>query len=67
MKSTINKYRFFFILLFIFMFIYGIDSLVLNGSFKGVKTYKHFIYIGCLVTGVLLLVIQILKEDDKNS
>ncbi len=49
------------------MFIYGIDSLVLNGSFKGVKTYKHFIYIGCLVTGVLLLVIQILKEDDKNS
>ena len=67
MKAILNKYRFFFILLFIFGFIFGIDNVVLSGSFKGIETYKHFIYIGCLVVGVLFLIYLIMKEDEKNN
>lgn len=67
MKATLNKYRLFFILLFIFVFIFCIDNVVLSGSFKGIEIYKHFIYIVCLVLGVLLLIYQIIKEDEKNN
>ncbi|MBA22059.1 MAG: hypothetical protein CMP52_01765 [Flavobacteriales bacterium] len=67
MKSFFNKYRPIFILAFLFGFISIIDSFVLNGSFKGIEKYKHFIYLVCLIAGVGFLLFQIIKVEDKNN
>ena len=67
MKAFLNKYRIILILLSLLLFISFVDKVMLSGWFKGIETYKHFLYIGVLVFGVLILLRAIIKEDDKNN
>lgn len=63
MNSVITKYKGLFLVLFLGLFISFVDGFVLSGQFKGVEEYKHFIYIGALLIGLVVVLSILLKES----
>jgi uncharacterized membrane protein len=57
-----QKYKGLVLILFLGLFISFVDSFILDGRFKGVKEYKHFIYIGALLIGLAIVLSILLKE-----
>lgn len=63
MNKLFQKYKGLLLVLFLGLFISFVDGYVLNGQFKGVEEYKHFIYIGALLIGLAVVLSILLKED----
>jgi hypothetical protein len=57
-----QKYKGLVLILFLGLFISFVDSFILDGRFKGVEEYKHFIYIGALLIGLAIVLSILLKE-----
>lgn len=62
MSKLFQKYKGLLLVLFLGLFISFVDGYVLNGQFKGVEEYKHFIYIGALLIGLGVVLSILLKE-----
>ncbi|MGB0366150.1 MAG: hypothetical protein ACPGC8_00755 [Flavobacteriaceae bacterium] len=62
MSELFQKYKGLFLILFLGLFISFVDGFVLSGQFKGVEEYKHFIYIGALLIGLVVVLSILLKE-----
>lgn len=62
MSKLFKKYKGLLLVLFLGLFISFVDGYVLNGQFKGVEEYKHFIYIGALLIGLGVVLSILLKE-----
>ena len=62
MSKLFQKYKGLLLVLFLGLFISFVDGYVLNGQFKGVEEYKHFIYIGALLIGLAIVLSILLKE-----
>ena len=63
MRSPFQKHKALILMLFLGGFISIVDSFIMNGTFKGVEEYKHFIYIGALLIGLGIVLSLLLKED----
>ena len=63
MKQLLIKYKGIILLLFLGIFISTVDSYVLSGQFKGIEEHKHFIYIGCLILGLVVTLSILLREE----
>jgi len=61
-SELFQKYKGLFLILFLGLFISFVDGFVLSGQFKGVEEYKHFIYIGALLIGLVVVLSILLKE-----
>jgi hypothetical protein len=61
-SKLFQKYKGLLLVLFLGLFISFVDGYVLNGQFKGVEEYKHFIYIGALLIGLGVVLSILLKE-----
>jgi hypothetical protein len=61
-SKLFKKYKGLLLVLFLGLFISFVDGYVLNGQFKGVEEYKHFIYIGALLIGLGVVLSILLKE-----
>ena len=64
MRSLFQKYKALILMVFLGGFISFVDSFILDGRFRGVEEYKHFIYIGVLLIGLAVVLTLILKEDN---
>lgn len=62
MGRLFQKYKGLVLILFLGLFISFVDSFILDGRFKGVEEYKHFIYIGALLIGLAIVLSILLKE-----
>ena len=62
MGTLFQKYKDVLLIVFLGLFIRFVDSFIMDGTFKGVKEYKHFIYIGALLIGLAIVLSILLKE-----
>lgn len=62
MSKLFQKHKGLLLVLFLGLFISFVDGYVLNGQFKGVEEYKHFIYIAALLIGLAVVLSILLKE-----
>ncbi len=67
MSTLFQKYKGLVLILFLGVFISFVDSFILDGRFKGVEEYKHFIYIGALLIGLAVVLSILLKEGSAEE
>lgn len=61
-KTLFQKYKGLLLVIFLGLFISFVDSFVLSGQFKGIEENKHFIYLGALLIGLVVVLSILLKE-----
>lgn len=63
MNILFKKYKGIVLVVFLGLFISGIDRYIMGGHFQGVEEHKHYIYIAALLFGLVLMLSVLLKDD----
>lgn len=61
-STYIQKYKGLILAVFLGLFIRFIDGFIIDGTFNGIEEHKHFIYIGALLVGLIVVLSILLKE-----